>query len=289
MCPRRCARRRRRCYHLRWIAANTEVAEAEHAKDVCLREVADRNGAQAEASTRQATAAAALPALREAEARAGAALQRLNVARETLDREEPRAKDRIAELDRRLVQFAADIEREQRLAADAEAALARLAAEEDTHPRRGARKRRQPQRRRCARCGSRRRAYAAEKIFCELTSALADLTARGTAFENAAREQAERVAKITAEIEAIERELTTLHGGITAPLTAAVAGTQAALTEAEAAAVAAEAAHNVKRAEFETARDAAGRSRKARAAARDRGQDPVQDAVASRPTACGRR
>ena len=116
-------------YHLRWAAASGEVTEAEHAKDVCVREVATRTGAQAEASKRQALASATLPELREAEARAGAALHRLNIALQDIDREEARAKDRIAELDLRLVQFAADGEREQKLAADAEAALARLAAE----------------------------------------------------------------------------------------------------------------------------------------------------------------
>ena len=249
-------------YHLRWTAANNEVAEAEHAKDACLREVADRTAAQAEASTRQATAQAALPDLREAEARAGAALHRLNVAQQDLDREEQRAKDRIAELDLRLVQFAADIEREQRMAADAEAALSRLAAEEDAiraEARESAGRRSGVDARVADADGA---LSAAEKIFSDLTTALADLAAQRHAFENAGREQAERIGKITAEIEAIERELTTLHGGITAPLTAAVAGTQAALTEAEAAAVAAEAAHNVKRAEFETARDAAAESEK---------------------------
>jgi len=110
-------------YHLRWTAANSEVAEAEHAKDVSVRTVADRVGAEAEASKRQALAAAALPELREAEARAGAALHRLNIALQDLDREEARAKDRIAELDLRLMQFAADTEREQRLAVDAELPL----------------------------------------------------------------------------------------------------------------------------------------------------------------------
>src|SRR5471030_2305105 len=88
-------------YHLRWASATGEVAEAEHAKDVSLREVATRVGAEAEASKRQALASAALPELREAEARAGAALHRLNVALADLDREEARAKDRIAELDLR--------------------------------------------------------------------------------------------------------------------------------------------------------------------------------------------
>src|ERR1035437_885976 len=54
-------------YHLRWAAASGEVTEAEHAKDVCVREVATRTGPQAEASKRQALASATLPELREAE------------------------------------------------------------------------------------------------------------------------------------------------------------------------------------------------------------------------------
>ncbi len=249
-------------YHLRWTAANNEVAEAERAKDAGLREVAGRTEAQTEASKRQTQVAAGLPALREAEARAGAALHRLNVALQDLDREEARAKDRIAELDLRLKQFAADIEREQRMAADAEAALARLAAEEETirAEARESAGRRSGVDARVAEAGG--ALNAAEKIFSDLTTALADLAAQRNAFENAAREQAERAAKIAGEIAAIERELLTLHGGASAPLAAAVEGTQAALTEAEAAAVAAEAAHNVARAEFEAARDAAAESEK---------------------------
>src|SRR5204863_490540 len=98
-------------FHLRWVAANAELAEAEQAKSAAVRLVAARSGEQAEASKRQALAAAALPALREAEVRAAAALQRLTMARETLDREETRATERMAELDRRLVQPGDDIER----------------------------------------------------------------------------------------------------------------------------------------------------------------------------------
>src|SRR5919201_1785210 len=101
--------------HLRWVAANAELAEAEQAKNAAVRIVADRTGEQAEVSKRQTLAAAALPALREAEVRAAAALQRLTLARETLDQEEARASERVAELDRRLVQLADDIEREKRL------------------------------------------------------------------------------------------------------------------------------------------------------------------------------
>src|SRR6476659_5655439 len=249
-------------YHLRWAGANGEVAEAEHAKDVCLRTVAERVGAEAEASKRQALAAASLPELREAEARAGAALHRLNIALQELDREEARAKDRIIELDLRLVQFAADTEREQRLAADAEQAIARLAAEEETI-------------RLEARESAGRRSGidakvseadaklgAVEKVFTELTTAFADLTAQRNRFENAAREQGERITRISSEIGAIERELATLQGTETVALSAALEGTQAALTEAEAAAIAAEAAHNVARAELEVAREASAESEK---------------------------
>jgi chromosome segregation protein len=77
-------------FHLRWVAANAELAEAERAKDSAVRMVAERTGAQAEASTRQAHAAADLPAMREAEAKAAAALQRLTAARDARTRGDAR-------------------------------------------------------------------------------------------------------------------------------------------------------------------------------------------------------
>ena len=120
-------------YHLRWTAASVEQTEAEHAKDL-VRARGRRAHRRAGAKPRRAKPTPRPPCrrLRDAEARAGAALHRLNVAMQELDREEQRAKDRIAELDLRLVQFAADSEREQKLVADAEAAIARLSAEEET-------------------------------------------------------------------------------------------------------------------------------------------------------------
>jgi chromosome segregation protein len=249
-------------YHLRWNSANNEVTEAEHAKDVGVRTVAERVGAEVEASKRQTLAAASLPELREAEARAGAALHRLNVAMQELDREEARAKDRIVELDLRLVQFAADTEREQRLAADAEQAIARLAGEEETirNEARESAGRRNGIDAKVTEAGA--ELGAAEKIFTDLTTALADLAAQRNLFENSAREQNERIAKISSEITAIERELATLQTTDSGPLTAILEGAQVALTEAEAAAVAAEAAHNMARAEMEAAREALAESEK---------------------------
>src|SRR5437764_8041217 len=62
--------------HVRWVTAQAEVAAAERAKDESVRRVADATGAQAVAATNQAEAAASLPGLREAEARAAPAAAR---------------------------------------------------------------------------------------------------------------------------------------------------------------------------------------------------------------------
>src|SRR6266481_3936100 len=243
--------------HLRWVAANAELAEAEHAKNAAVRIVAERTGEQAQASKRQALAAAALPGLREAEARAAAALQRITMARQALDREEARATERMAELDRRLVQLADDIERERRLAADAQSALARLAAEEETLDREG-------------KVNDERRAGAdkrvaeadavlarSEKAADELTATLADLTARRNALENAVREHGERATRQADEIAAVEAELAAISAAgraDLAPLSAAAEAAQTAAADAETAAVRTEAAHSAARQALDAAR-----------------------------------
>src|SRR5499433_190963 len=194
-------------FHLRWIAANADEREAEHQKDLAVRVVAERTGIQAEASTRQTNAAAGLPALREAEARAAAALQRLVIARETLEQEEARAKNRMAELDQRLIQLAGDVEREQRLAADAEAALARLTTEETSL-------RADLQASMEKRTGANERVTdantllaQAEQSFGTLTGTLAELTARRSQLEAAVRMHGERLAKLDSEIASVSAEL----------------------------------------------------------------------------------
>jgi chromosome segregation protein len=53
-------------FHLRWLAAQTEVADAVRTRDESVRVVAARTGEQTIANTRQTEVAAGLPALREA-------------------------------------------------------------------------------------------------------------------------------------------------------------------------------------------------------------------------------
>jgi chromosome segregation protein len=244
-------------FHLRWLGARTEVGEAERTRDEAVRVVAARTGEQTVATTRQAQVAAGLPALREAEAKAAAALQRLIIARETLEREEARAKERIAELDRRLEQFAADLERERRLAADAEAALARLKREETAL---SAEAHASAERL----TGINKRVAAAdaalglsEKSFSDLTGALADLAARRNQLQAARVDHQQRAARLQAELANIEAGLAATGSGepdlatLGNTLTAALA----ALAEAETAARATEVAHTRARTEIDAARE----------------------------------
>jgi chromosome segregation protein len=248
-------------FHLRWVAANAELAEAERAKTAAMHLVAERTGEQAEASKRQAAAAATLPGLRETEAKAAAALQRLMLARDALEREETRARDRMAELDRRLLQLGEDIERERRLADDAASALDRLAAEENALSQET--KSTEAQRASAAAFVAQVEATlsVAEKSFDALTGTLADLTARRHAFETAIRDHSDRSDRLAQETAAVEAERKQLAGAeqadpacLLASLAEAAAAGQAALAEAEAGALRAEAAHSGARQALDSAR-----------------------------------
>jgi len=243
-------------FHLRWIGARVELGDAERTKDEAVRIVAARTGEQAQASTRQAGVASGLPALREAEAKAAAALQRLLMAREALEREEARAKERIGELDRRLEQFAADLAREHTLAADAQAALDRLAAEEQTL-------KADAQASAAQLTGVNGRVAAAdaalaasEKSFAELTGALADLTACRNQLQAALRDYEQRAARLEAEFANIEAGLAASGSGQPdlSALGEELASAQARLAEAESAARAAEVVHTRARDEIDAAR-----------------------------------
>jgi chromosome segregation protein len=235
-------------FHLRYLGATQEVVTAEQAKDAAIRLVAERTGTQAEAATRQALTAAELPPLRDAEVKAAAALHRLVIARETLDREEARAKERIAELDRRLTQLAEDARREQGHIAEAASALERLAAEE-----RGLEAETAGSAERAAEVAARVAAAetmlaASEKTFAEITAALAELTARRNTLERTATEQADRVARLADELAAVDAELAALEASAGRADLAALAqsadAAQAAVAEAEAATLRAEVANS---------------------------------------------
>src|SRR5260221_450304 len=115
--------------HLRWCES---VAAAEHAAArlrAAEREVGELTAAALAAERARLAAADTLPGLRHEDAAAGAELQRLVLAREALDQEERRVAAARGEAERRLHQLVQDRKREDELAADAGAALARLGEE----------------------------------------------------------------------------------------------------------------------------------------------------------------
>ncbi len=194
-----------------WREHEAAFAEAAKKLDSDLIDVAERTRAQGEAARLQALAAADLPSLREEEARRGAALHRITLARDALEAEEKRAKDREAELERRAAQFARDLEREQALIADAASVVERLAAEDaalaEALENAGAlsaeaRDREQDAQRKLA---------SAEADLVEAQAAASDLNARRHALGAAAAEEGRRLTRLEAEYAGIERELASLR------------------------------------------------------------------------------
>ena len=117
--------------HIRWVQAKAAEGEADSALNQATVIVAEKAQAQMEAAKSQAVASLKLPELREQEARAAAALQRLQIARTQLEEEASRILKRRDELSRRLSQLSEDIRREERLVADNAEVIGRLDAEEE--------------------------------------------------------------------------------------------------------------------------------------------------------------
>ena len=192
-----------------WREHEAAFADARKRLDAGLIEVAERTRAQGEAARAQAIAAAALPALREEEARRGAALHRIALAREALDAEEKRAKEREAELDRRIAQFAGDLQREEALIADAAGVMDRFAAEDAALAEQEARADDAAQAREAEESASRRLA-SAEAALAEAQAAASDRAARQRALTTAVEEEGRRLTRLEAEYSGIERERSAL-------------------------------------------------------------------------------
>lgn len=114
----------------RWQASAEAIAEAEAALSEAGARVAEGTQRAAQATKAELAADEALPPLREAEARAGAALHRLTVERDMLEAEAKRASDDLERLERLATQSEADLARERERLKDAAAALTRITDEE---------------------------------------------------------------------------------------------------------------------------------------------------------------
>ncbi len=115
--------------YLGWLEALVTVDAARSAFREAEMKVEEATSHAAAAAAIQAETAAGLPDLRRADAEAAAALQKVMAEREQLEAEEGRLAELRRDLERRLEQAGADLQREHARAADAQGALARLEEE----------------------------------------------------------------------------------------------------------------------------------------------------------------
>ena len=116
---------------IRWTVVSLEMDQSGELLSEAEAAVTVTTSLTSAASVVQAEAASYLPELREKEAEAAAALQRLTLAKESLEEEEARLAAAQEECETRLEQVGQDMERERNLAADANAAMRSLAEENE--------------------------------------------------------------------------------------------------------------------------------------------------------------
>src|SRR5579883_2763579 len=220
-------------YDARWHGAEAEAAALAGELREAERAVAAATEAALAAERGRAEAEAALPPLRQKESAAAAALQRLTLARETLDGELARVVAARGEAERRREQLLADLAREDMLLADADSAAARLAAErhglERDEAREAAARREAASHREAAAADL----AAAETGLLQMTEACASGEARRAALDRRLRELAESRRRLQARLDDGERQAAALAGAAVAPADTAAAGAAIAAAEAE--------------------------------------------------------
>lgn len=231
--------------HLRWSQAKEQEAEAKSALAAATVLVGDRAAEQMQAAKDQAISAHRLPELRDAEAAAAAALQRLTIAKTQIEDEANRIRARQVELEKRLAQFEADIAREERMVADNAAVLERLAEEERTLNTEHAGAADREMQTRAAFEEAQAALALSEAALGKLTSERAEASAARGQFERTLRDTAERRDRLSRQLAEVEREAADIAARLAglpdpAEKRELVTRAEARSAESEAAAIAAE-------------------------------------------------
>lgn len=231
--------------HLRWTLAKTQEGDARSALAVATALVGDRAAAQMAAAREQGIGAHRLPDLRDAEAAAAAAFQRLSIAKAQIEEEAGRIRARQAELERRLQQLDGDIAREERMVRDNADILERLREEEATlnSENAGAAEREATTRAAFEQAGA--TLSQSEAKLAALTAERAEAAAARNQIERTLRENAERRDRFARQLADVDRELSEIVSKVAglpdpAEKRALVEDALARLEEAEAGAIAAE-------------------------------------------------
>ncbi|TPK91964.1 chromosome segregation protein SMC [Mesorhizobium sp. B2-4-17] len=193
--------------HLRWTLAKTQEGEARSALANATALVGDRAAAQMNAAKEQGISAHRLPELRDAEAAAAAAFQRLSIARSQIEEEAGRIRARQTEIERRLQQLDGDIAREERMVRDNADVLERLRTEEATlnSENAGAAEREATTRAAFEQAAS--TLARSEATLAALTAERAEAAASRHQIERTLRETAERRDRFARQLAEVDREL----------------------------------------------------------------------------------
>lgn len=193
--------------HLRWTLAKTQEGEARSALAVATALVGDRAAAQMAAAREQGIGAHRLPELRDAEAAAAAAFQRLSIAKSQIEEEAGRIRARQGELERRLQQLDGDIAREERMVRDNADILERLRTEEAAlnSENAGAAEREASTRAAFEHAAS--TLSASEAQLAALTAERAEAAASRNQIERTLRDTAERRDRFGRQLADVDREL----------------------------------------------------------------------------------
>ncbi|MEK1855298.1 MAG: chromosome segregation protein SMC [Phyllobacterium sp.] len=233
--------------HVKWSVAKTQEGDAQSALSIATSAVGDQAQLQMNAAKQQAIGAHKLPDLRDAEAKAAAALQRLTIARSQLNEEAERIRARQTELDKRLIQFTADIAREQQMVRDNADVLARLDTEERSlhEDNANAGEREIETRAEFERADAKLK--ESEAALAKVTAERAEASAERAQIERNVRENAERRDRLSRQMSDVERDLSAVaaqFASLADPVEkqGLVEAAEAALEQAEESALAAEAA-----------------------------------------------
>lgn len=193
--------------HLRWTLARTQEGEARSALAVATALVGDRAAAQMNAAKEQGIGAHRLPDLRDAEAAAAAAFQRLSIAKSQIEEEAGRIRARQAELERRLQQLDGDIAREERMVRDNADILERLRTEEAALNSENAGAAEREASTRAAFDQAASTLVASEARLAALTAERAEAAASRNQIERTLRDTAERRDRFARQLAEVDREL----------------------------------------------------------------------------------
>ncbi|CAM5508947.1 chromosome segregation protein [Aquamicrobium terrae] len=202
--------------HLRWVQAKEQEGEARSALASATSLVGERAAFQIEAAKAQAIGAHKLPELREAEAAAAAALQRLTIARTQIEEEATRIRSRQGELDRRLQQLDADIAREERMVRENADVLERLAEEEAVLNEENAGAAAREAATRAAFEAAAATLSASEEALARFTAERAEAAASRTQVERSLRDAAERRDRFARQLAEVARDLSEIGARIAA-------------------------------------------------------------------------